>query len=150
MKRIMTLVGAIIGVVFDAIFSLLMLIGIAALLELLDGVSGSALIGVIGILLTALGVVTLVFNAMAISVFSCDHEKYLNKRKFLITAIVMNFILALLSFIVMCVEFSAMYLLLFLASVAASVLIIVDMSLESKRVENLQPSEFPANNDSNL
>ncbi|MCM1289454.1 MAG: hypothetical protein NC132_02230 [Corallococcus sp.] len=149
MKRIMTLVGAIIGVVFDAIFSLIMLIGIAAILELLGGEAGATLVAIVGILETALGVVALVFNAIAISGFACTHEKYAKKRGLLITAVVFNFVLAMLLLISLCTSFTALILFVFLASVAAGVLLIVDVCMESKRVakveaeksETTEPSE---------
>lgn len=144
MKRVMTLVGSIIGVVFDAIFSLIMLIGITAILEMLDGATGSIVFAIVGILALSLGVVALVFNAMSIGAFSCSPEKFAQKRKFLITAIVLNFVLALLLLISLCGTFNAFNMIVFLASIAAAVLIIVDLSIERGRVEKLQPVETPA------
>lgn len=127
-------------------FSLLMLIGLAALLDLLDGANGSALVAIIGILETALGVAALIFNAIAITGFSCSPEKYAKKRGLLIAAAVLNFVLAILLLISLCTAFTAMVLVVFLASLAAGVLLIVDICLESKRVANATPvNAEPAN-----
>lgn len=138
MKRIMTLVGGIIGTVFTAIFSLIMLIGITAILAILfdlgSGSMISALFALIGLLEIALGIVALVLNAMCIGKFSYTHEKYVAKRGLIITAIVFNFLLALLLIISLATQFSALTMFVFLACLATGVLYIVDMSLEKKRV----------------
>ena len=147
MKRIMTLVGSIIGTVFDGIFSLIMLIGITAILDILGSAMGGTFVAVIGLLLLALGVVGLVFNILMITLFTCNHEKYVKKRSIVITAAVMNFVLALFAFITICTTFNGFYFMWFLASVAAGVLIIVDLCMESKRVAQLQPAEQPAANE---
>ena len=141
MKRIMSLVGAIIGIVFDAIFSLIMLIGITALLDLLSGSYGSGLIAVVGILLLALGVVGLIFNILVVGAFTWDHDKYVKKRAIVITAAVLNFVTAVFALITLCTAFTAFYLLWFLTSVAAGVLIIVDLCLEGKRFAQLQAAQ---------
>lgn len=134
MKRVMTLVGGIIGVVFDAIYSVIMLIGIAAILDLLAGAEGSALFAVIGILETVLGIVTLILNAVTIGAYNCAHEKYAKKRGLIITAVVFNFLLALLLIISLASAVTLITILVMLASIATGVLLIVDLCLENKRV----------------
>ena len=151
MKRIMTLVGAIVATVFHALFSLILLLGLALVIEALKVIDGEflgAFVAIIMLVLTAVGIVTLIFTAIAMSAFSCDHEKYTKKRGLLLTAVVLNFVVAVFAFIVLCTNFSATYLLWFLASVAGGTLILVDICLEGKRVAKLQAeqqaSEQPA------
>lgn len=143
MKRIMTFVGALIGTVFTAIYSLIMLIGITAIFEMLsdlDGAPGTGLIAVVSLLLVIAGVLALVFNAIAIGAFNCSAEKYVKKRSLLICAVVFNFLLAALLLISMIGNFTAFALIVFLASIAAGILIIVDFGFEDKRIAAEQPA----------
>ena len=142
MKRILTLLAGIVGTVFQAIWSLLMLIGIAAIFEILSGadVEGTGLLAIIALLEIALGVVALVLNAVSITGFSCTAEKYSKKKGLIITATVFNFLLALLLLISTFSSPNAINILVMIASVVAGVLYIVDMCLEKKRLANVQPA----------
>lgn len=143
MKRIMTLIGAIIGLVFQAIYSVIMLIGIAAIFELIaaGGGGGGMLVGVVGLLEIGLGLAALILNATCIGAFSWSHEKYIQKRGKIITAIVFNVLLALLMMLALS---SILPILVLIASLAAAILYIVDMCLEGKRAAAITPAEAPA------
>lgn len=147
MKRVMTLVGSIVATVLHAIFSLIMLLGLTLVFEIIRAVDapvGSVFLAAIMLVLTAIGIVTLVFTAIAMSGFSCDHEKYAKKRGLLLTAVVLNFVVAVFSFVVFCSSLTGFYLVWFLASAAGGALILVDLCLEGKRVAKLQAAEQAA------
>ena len=137
----MHLVGAIVGTVFTAIYTVIMLIGITAIFELLSaagGAPGSGLLAVVSLLILVVGLLALIFNAMVIGAFSWDHEKYAKKRGKIVAAIVFNFLLALLMTLSVIGNFNMFAFLVLLASLAAAVLMIVDLALEGKRVAKAQ------------
>lgn len=133
MKRLCTLIGSIVAVVLDAIFVIVMLMGLAMILDALSGVKGTLSFAIIALLEIAVCVLALVFNAMVIPTFSASHEKYLKKRGTIIAAIVFNAILSVLALISLN---NALIIFLLLASLAAITLYVVDMALESKRSDN--------------
>ncbi len=133
----------ILGTVFDAIFSVIMLIGLTAILEVAEGATGTATFTVVAIITIALGVIALVFNAICISGFSCKPETYRKKRGLIITAVVFNFLLALILLITVFNSPQVINILVLLSSIAAGVLLIVDLALENKRVAKLQAAEQP-------
>lgn len=138
MKRVMTLVAGLLGLVFDAIFSVFMIIGLVAVMDMLGGEKGSATFAIIAILEIALGVVSLILNAVSISAFACSAEKYRKKRGLIITTIVFNFLLALLLLLTVFTSASLVTVLVLIASIVAVVLYIVDLCLEGKRVAKAQ------------
>ena len=133
MKRVMNLVGAIVGLVFDAIYTVIMLLGIALIFDMLSaaGAGGSALLAVVSLLIVVFGVVALALNAASIGAYNWSHEKYVKKRGLLIAAVIFNVLMALL-LILSSTEIFA--ILVFVASLVAAVLIVVDMCLERGRV----------------
>ena len=149
MKRVMNLIGTIIGTVFDAIYTVIMLLGVTLILQALgmvnesvEGAEGlSAIVGILMLLVVIFGVVALALNAACIGAYSWKHEKYVKKRGVLIAAIVFNVLLGLLVILSSTEVFA---ILVFIASLAAATLIIVDMCLEGKRVAKMQAAEAPA------
>lgn len=144
-KRVMTLIGGIVGTVFDAIFSVIMIIGIAAILDLARGAEGSGLVAVVGIMEIALGVIALILNAISISGFACDHDKYKKRLGVIIAAVVFNFLLAILLIFSLASAVTVITVLVLIASLAANVLYLVDIGLEKKRVEAANAQAGTAN-----
>lgn len=141
MKRVMTLVGFIISTVLLGIYSLIQLIGIAAIIDALSavGAEGSATLAIVLIITIALCVLALVFNAIAITAWKKDAAGYKKKKGMVITAIVFNFILILFLIIGMASGVvGVLDILLLIALIAANVLAFVDMGLEKKRVAAAQ------------
>lgn len=136
MKRVMTLVGFIVATALLGIYSLIQLIGVAAIIDLLTatGVQGGALLAVVIIITLALCVLALVFNAIAITAWKKDAAGYKKKKAMVITATVFNFVIILLLIIGMASgAVGVLDVLLLLALLAANVLAYVDMGLEKKR-----------------
>ncbi|MBO5394891.1 MAG: hypothetical protein J6A28_03195 [Clostridia bacterium] len=140
MKRPMTLIGAILGTVVSAVISVLMAIGLVAILDLAAGAEGVATVMVVGILELAVFVVALVMNIVAITAWAKDAAGFKKKKAILITAVIFNFIAAIIGFIAATVGYIVMALVL----IAAAVLFIVDVALEGKRVAAAaQPTQEP-------
>lgn len=135
MKRYATLIGGIIAVIYDAIYVILMLVGIVALLDLFKDVEGSSTLALLNLLDAVLATVSLIFNSLAITAYSCSHEKYLTKKRpLIITAIIVNSVLigfCLMSFVNNMAK--ANIIILFLVSLLAVVMFIIDLTLEDKR-----------------
>ena len=139
MKRVMTLVGGIIGTVVDAIYSFVALLEGALLLELLGaaGVPGASIFAIVGLLIIAIVVTALVLNAISISGFTCSAEKFAKKRGVIITAVVFNFLLAFLLILsTMTGGVTFFTALVILTSIATGVLFIVDLCLEKSVLQN--------------
>ena len=144
MKRPMTLVAFILTIVMLSIDAILELIGIAFIFEIFAAAEapGMIILGVIALITIALIVVSLVFNILGITAWNKDAQGYQKKRKFVITAVVLNFVLVLLMLISMFTgAFSVMSVLLLLALVAGNVLAIVDLAREKKKVAQAQTAE---------
>ena len=131
MKRPMTLTGAILGTVVNAVLTVLMAIALVAILDFAGGAEGIATVMIVGILELAVFVVALVMNIIAITAWAKDAAGFKKKRGILITAVVFNFIGAIIAFITA----SVAYILMALVLIAAAVLFIVDVALEGKRVK---------------
>lgn len=151
MKRTLALTAYLLSTVAMSIYLLMYLIGTIMILSWGDGFSiGVALV----FLLIALYTVTLALNAASISNFKAAPEKYKKKKATAVTAIVFNFITVLLLFISLVAMntsfgafliipiialipnagFIAVLVIVLLCVLAASILAIVDLSLEKKRV----------------
>lgn len=136
MKRVMTLVGFIVATAFISIYTLIQLIGVAAIIDALSAanVSGGATLAIVLIITLALCVLALVFNAIAITAWKKDAAGYKKKKAMVITATVFNFVLILLLIIGMVSgAVGVLDILLLLALLTANVLAYVDMGLEKKR-----------------
>lgn len=140
MKRPMTLTAGILATVMHSVYTIFELIVFAALIDAVAGAgSGAATVVVIMGLTLALSVVSIVFNAIAITAWNKDAERFIKKRGMVITAIVFNFIVALFIIIGM-IAYAAVGVvdvLLLLVCIASNVLYIVDLCLEKKRVAKL-------------
>ena len=144
MKRPLTLTGFIIGTVALGIQTIFELIGIALIFELLTatGAPGAIVFGVVGLLTIALVVVSLVFNILGITAWNKNAEGYQKKRKFVITAVVLNFVVVLLMLIGMLMgSFSVISLIVMLALIATNVLAIVDLAREKNKVAPVAAEE---------
>ena len=142
MKRPMTLVGGIVAVVVDSIYAIFALVGIATIIKLFGtGSTMSVVMYFIPLIIILDGII---MNAIAISAFACDHDKYEKRKRLLIETIVGN--IAIVAFMIygMVLAFSIVNLFVLLGSLAASVLYIVDLCLEKDRVANATAKETPA------
>ena len=143
-KRPLTLTAGILGTVAAAFYTVICLLaafGVGLVTDVNNSINetpgANAVLGfvmIIMIILTAFCVVSLVLNAISISGFACTPEKYVRKRGVIITAIVFNILVALYILYSVFVSFSILNLLIGIVLVAASVLYIVDLCLEKKRV----------------
>lgn len=140
MKRPMTLTGAILGTVAQAIYTCFSLFSLTLIIDLLSAGanSGAATIVAIMLLDLALAVTTLILNALSITTWKKSPELYRKKRGLLIATTVFNFIFVLLSIISMVMNGQAAVLsiIICIVLVATNVLFYVDLGLESKRVAN--------------
>ena len=138
----MTLIGFIIATSLLGIYTIIQLVGIAAIIDFLSattGVEGGATLAVVLIITLALCVLALVFNAIAISAWNKDPAGYKKKKGLVITATVFNFVIILLLIIGMVSgACGVLDVLLLPALIAANVLAYVDMGLEKKRVASAQ------------
>ncbi len=138
MKRPMTLVAFILSTVFLGIDTILELISIPALIQIISSGYGSAMGGVIAItiILIAFIIVALVFNAICIPKWSASVGEYAGKRGFIITTVVLNFIIVLLMIISMAIgAITVMAVLLLLVLTATNVLVLIDLNMEKARVQ---------------
>ncbi|MBP3619901.1 MAG: hypothetical protein J6J24_04495 [Clostridia bacterium] len=144
MKRVMTLIGFIISTSLLGLYTLIQLVCVAAIIDHFSatGIQGGATLAVIFLITLALCIVTLVFNAIAISAWKKDPLGYKKKKGIVITATVFNFITILFLIIGM---FSGavgvLDILLLFALIATNVLAYVDMGIEKKRVALNKPVE---------
>lgn len=146
MKRPMTLIGGILGTVVQCLlvyeaFTLMVLFG-----ELLGSSTDDSVVMVMAITILLLGtsVVALIFNAVAIAAWAKPANLYKKNRGYIITAVVLNFIIVVLSLIGFSSNgaITSVAGLEILALIAAGVLFIVDLSIEGKRVAKLeQPAQ---------
>ena len=142
MKRPMTLTASILGTVMHALYTISELIMFALVIDLMGGSSvdsSSTIVIVAMVIAMLLSIVSLVFNALSIPSWNKSPAIFRKKRGLVITAIVFNFIVVLL-ILISCFTSAVGVLdvILMLVIVASSVLYIVDLSIEKKRVEKLE------------
>ena len=137
MKRVMTLVAAILGTVLTSVYTLISLIDFATTMEAIRaGAYVQTAVAINSVWSFVMAVPAVVLNALSITAFRCTHEQYLKRRPILIAATVFNFVWALglvIGFVA--ISISAFEILLFLAFVATGVLTLVDFSQENNRLE---------------
>lgn len=133
MKRILTLVGAIMGIVYSAIFTPLVIIGAGVLWAFLNNVS--FLVIVIAALLVSVGVTALILDIIALRSYSCSAEQYAKNRKLLVSASVFSFVPSSIVPFAILTEFFELYLVIpvMILGVASGVLIAVDLFLEKNK-----------------
>lgn len=161
MKRPVTILGGIFGVLAQSLFSIIMLVGSAMMITqwamLIEAQAFEELEmivpGLVGVLIfTALTLVTLLMNAIALSSWKKNKAGFKKRRGFIVSAIVLNFILCFVligslsaSNIVFMADI-APFVMLLLLIVTANVLYIVDLAREKNKVE----AEVEANEEANL
>ena len=140
MKRTNSLIGAILATVINGIqvfFNGYILIAFFAAMAQIgtDGMNalGGFLIA-LAVIIEICCIVGLVFSILSFTYISADHEKYVSKKKYLVTSIVFNFIIAFI-FIIACFDGRGagsivFYIISMLALIAANVLYILDMKKE--------------------
>lgn len=134
MKRTLTLIGAILGTVANAIYTLITLIGFLALQLIFNvstGESIPAFVLIVLIIDLVLCIVSLIFDAISISAWNKEPEGYKKKKGIIITSIVFDF----LTIIALLVNFSVVSVLFALTLIASNVLKIIDLSNEDKKVK---------------
>ena len=137
MKRPMTLIGGILGTVFQCFLVYEAFVLAVVFGELLGSDTGSEGVLIMSLIIILLGacVIALVFNAITIAQWAKSPSDFKKKRGYTIAAIVLNFIIVGFALI----GFSTSAQITFLAAieliglVAASILMIVDLCLEKKR-----------------
>lgn len=144
MKRPLTLIGFILGTVMHSIYTVAELFLIALIIDLIvsAGATTSVFTAVILLITVALSIVSLIFNAIAISAWNKSPEGYRKKRGIIITAIVFNFIVVFFLVIGMTSgSVGVLDILLMLSIIAANVLAFVDLGREKRRVARLQEKQ---------
>lgn len=146
MKRPLTLTGAILGVVANAINAVYFIISLIILGDIAAyaGAYLPAGIIVVYVLLLGISIAGLVLSILTIKTWNKDSETYRKKKGLIITSIVFNFVSTL--FLLTCVFISAgsvivYYIILMLMIMAAGVLCLVDLCLEGKRSANNHVAE---------
>lgn len=142
MKRPMTLVGFIVASVFLSIDAILELVSLPAFFDIIASGYASQIIDIIVLTFISLTLIilALIFNIICIPKWSCTAVEYADKKGFMITTIVFNFAIILIMFISIIRNLSygayvpVMALLLIMALTATNVLVLIDRSLEKKRV----------------
>lgn len=124
MKRIMTLIGGILGTVANAVLSVMFVIAMTMIFQ--TGIASAIILGVIEL---AVFIVGLVLSILAIVAWRKDAGAYKKKKVAIIVCAVFNVIGAVLGFI----TGSILYILLSLVLLASATLLIVDVCLEGKR-----------------
>lgn len=143
MKRPLTLTSAILGTVFQGILSLSSVI---LFIELIDYLEGSALTFVL-LLTIAIAVLGLIFNILSIPAWNKTPEVFRKKRGFIITAVVFNFVVVVLSLIGYAggeARVNILSILMLIGLTTASVMFIVDMAIEGKRAAKFAQQNQPA------
>ena len=141
MKRPMTLTASILGTVMHSVYSIIELYVLILLLDYAGGVNGSGIVMVSTAIALALSIIALVFNAISIAAWNKSQDNFKKKRKFVITAIVFNFIVILFIIIglLMSGSLAVLDIITLIVLIAANVLFIVDLAIEKKRFA--QPEE---------
>lgn len=143
MKRPLTLTSAILGTVFQGILSLSSVI---LFIELIDYLEGSALTFVL-LLTIAIAVLGLIFNILSIPAWNKTPEVFRKKRGFIITAVVFNLVVVVLSLIGYAggeARVNILSILMLIGLTTASVMFIVDMAIEGKRAAKFAQQNQPA------
>ncbi len=132
MKRIMTLVGSILGTVAGAVASILVLISTIAVLDLAGGADGVLTLILLLVLPLLVIITSTILSAIAIATWNKPADKFKAKKGLVITALVFNFISAILEIALL----GGIYMIICaIVAIASAVLLIVDLCLEGKRVE---------------
>ena len=131
MKRPMTLVSGILGIVAHAVGLVYTFIATIGLIPAFGQVSFTALLPILLMVLAGLAVsiVGLIFNIKALLKWNKSAEVY-GKKASLIVALVFNVLGIVMAFLLMSIILAVLLMLVF---VAAVVLTIVDLCLEGKR-----------------
>lgn len=140
MKRPLTLTGFILGTTFQGLLAIESLIVFGAGMDAMTyaaSASGMSIVIIVLGLTLALAVLGLIFNAISIPAWNKSPEDYRRKRGVIITAIVFNFIVVLLSIIGFAgseVGPNFFAILEILGIIAANVLGIIDISREKRKI----------------
>ncbi len=141
MKRALTLTSAIMGTVFQGILALESIIFFIAMMDLVAGASGAGTLAIVMIITIAIAVLGLLFNILSIPAWNKAPEVFRKKRGIIITAIVFNLLVVVLSLIGFAGEgtsVSFLSILMLLCLIAASIMYIVDLATEKKKVAELE------------
>ena len=141
MKRPLTLTSAILGTVFQGILALESIILFIAMMDLVAGATGAGTLAIVMIITIAIAVLGLIFNILSIPTWNKAPEVFRKKRGVIITAIVFNLLIVVLSLIGYADEGATvnfLSILMLLCLIAASVMYIVDLATEKKRVAELE------------
>lgn len=144
MRRPITLVGFILGTVMHSVYTIAELFVVALIIDLVvsAGATTSTFMALILLITLALSIISLVFNAIAISAWNKKPEAYKKKRGIIITAIVFNFIVVLLLIIGMTGKTVGVFDIIFMISlIATNVLAIVDLAREKGKVNKIQAQQ---------
>ena len=141
MKRPLTLTSAILGTVFQGILALESIILFVAMMDLVAGATGAGTLAIVMIVTIAIAVLGLIFNILSIPAWNKAPEVFRKKRGVIITAIVFNLLIVVLSLIGYAGEgatVNVLSILMLLCLIASSIMYIVDLATEKKRVAELE------------
>lgn len=141
MKRPLTLTSAILGTVFQGILALESVILFIAMMDLVAGATGAGTLAIVMIITIAIAVLGLIFNILSIPAWNKAPEVFRKKRGVIITAIVFNLLIVVLSLIGYAGEGTTvnfLSILMLLCLIASSIMFIVDLATEKKRVAELE------------
>lgn len=137
MKRPLTLTGGILGIVGNAIFSILLIIG----LYLVGGFIGNMII--IPILFLMIAITALILAIFVTIAYNKNAEVFKNRFGVIITSIVFNFIISVYLLITLFSTYGTyiiVYLILFGVVLTAAILNLVDICRENGKVKALNKS----------
>ncbi len=135
MKRALTLTGAIMGTVANGILSIIMAVGLVAILDVMNGFFAETTILFVALLELAVFILGLIFSIISITRWAKKPSEF--KKGSIVVAIVFNFIGAVICLF----SETAINLFLGLVLVASAILLIVDLCLERGRVEKAKAKE---------
>lgn len=143
MKRILTLIGAIMGIVYSAICASLTLIFFLALCAFLS--TPNAAVIIIGVFACAIGVVALVLDILATRCFACNATQYTKRRKMLIATIVFNLVPSSALLFVFFAGMAEIYLFLpvIILGIVSAALLIADLYREKNRIGKISDTTPP-------
>ena len=139
MKRPLTLTGGILGIVGNAIFSILLIIG----LYLVGGFMGNMII--IPILFLMIAITALILAIFVTIAYNKNAEVFKKRFGVIITSIVFNFIISVYLLITLFTTYGAyiiVYLILFGVVLTAAILNLVDICRENGKVKALNKSNI--------
>lgn len=134
MKRYLILAGSIIGIIIDSIFAFIMIFGIYLIKSSIGIENLPSAFDLLGTIQICLGIASLALNAFCIPSYSCSHDDFVQKKKILIAALIMNGIIVILTILSLIQGgWDFLVFLIFAVSITVIILYVIDISKEKAR-----------------